>query len=72
MTSRALTWGELSPAEHAAIQTCLDNLKDALPMPLTKHEEHTAYQLADEIVADIHRMLAAYPPRHTRELRGDH
>jgi hypothetical protein len=66
----ALTWGQLTPAEHAAIQTCITNLKDA--MPLTKHEEHTAYALADEIVADIHRMLAAYPPRHTRELRGDH
>jgi hypothetical protein len=66
----ALTWGQLTPAEHAAIQTCLDNLKDALPMPLTKHEQHTAYALADDILADIHRMLAAYP-RNARELRGD-
>jgi hypothetical protein len=70
MTDHALTWGELSLAEHAAIQTCLDNLKDALPMPLTKHEEHAAYKLADDIIADIHRMLAAYP-RNARELRGD-
>jgi hypothetical protein len=68
MTNHALTWGEMSPAEHAAIQTCLDNLKDV--MPLTKHEEHAAYKLADEIVADIHRMLAKYPPK-SRELRGD-
>jgi hypothetical protein len=66
----ALTWGQLTDAEHNAIQICLDNLKDALPMPLTKHEEHAAYALADDIVADIHRMLAKYPPK-TRELRGD-
>lgn len=70
MTSHALTWGELSPSEHAAVQNCLDNLKDALPMPLTKHEQHTAYALADDIVADIKRMIAAYP-RNARELRGD-
>jgi hypothetical protein len=68
MTSHALTWGELSPAEHAAIQTCLNNLKDV--MPLTTHEQHTAYQLADDILADVHRMIAAYP-RNARELRGD-
>jgi hypothetical protein len=70
MTSHPLTWGQLTDAEHDAIQTCLDNLKEALPMPLTKHEEHAAYKLADDIVADIHRMLAAYP-RNARELRGD-
>ncbi|WP_310889917.1 hypothetical protein [Clavibacter capsici] len=39
-------------------------------MPLTKHEQHLAYQLGDDIVADIHRMLAKYPPK-SRELRGD-
>jgi hypothetical protein len=65
-----LVWGQLTDAEHAAIQKCLDNLKDALPMPLTKHEEHAAYALADDIIADIHRMLNAYP-RNARELRGD-
>jgi hypothetical protein len=66
----ALTWGQLTDAEHAAIQKCLDNLKDALPMPLTRIEEHAAYALADDIIADIHRMLNAYP-RNARELRGD-
>jgi hypothetical protein len=67
MTS-PLTWGQLTDTEHAAIQTCLDNLKDA--MPLTKNEEHAAYRLADDIIAEVHRMLAAYP-RNARELRGD-
>jgi hypothetical protein len=64
----ALTWGQLTDAEHAAIQTCLDNLKDA--MPLTTHEEHAAYALADDILADVRRMINAYP-RNARELRGD-
>ena len=63
-----LTWSQLTDAEHDAIQACIENLRNA--MPLTKHEQHTAYQLADDIVADIHRMLAKYPPK-TRELRGD-
>jgi hypothetical protein len=70
MTSHPLAWGQLTEAEHDAIQTCLNQLKDALPMPLTKHEEHAAYRLADDIVADINRMLNAYP-RNARELRGD-
>jgi hypothetical protein len=70
MTSQPLVWGQLTDAEHAAIQKCLDNLKDALPMPLTRTEEHAAYRLADDIIADIKRLIAAYP-RTAREIRGD-